>query len=174
MNSPTGLKFLGRRQAMRPQTKRFQLRGFTSTVILAISMSVLSSGVSLISMSSSAKAATFGDFQYTTDNGGVVILNYYGSSQNITIPSVIDGLPVTTIGNKAFWKNGQLNSVIFGTPSSVTSIGNFAFNLDTALTSITIPNSVTRIGYAAIAQDSSLTSINIGNSVKKIDNAAFN
>ena len=198
MNSLTGLKFSGRKQTTQSEIKKFKLRGLTSTVILAISMSVLGSGASLISMSSSAEATTVGDFQYTPGNGGAIILNYYGSSQNLTIPSVIDGLPVTTIGalafnshtgpylqsivipnsvttimNQAFSGNGQLNSVIFGTPSSVTSIGDFAFAYDTALSSITLPNSLTSINAGAFIANTSLTSITIPNTVTSIGDSAF-
>ena len=198
MNSLTGLKFSGRKQTTQSEIKKFKLRGLTSTVILAISMSVLGSGASLISMSSSAEATTVGDFQYTPGNGGAIILNYYGSSQNLTIPSVIDGLPVTTIGalafnshtgpylqsivipnsvttimNQAFSGNGQLNSVIFGTPSSVTSIGDFAFAYDTALSSITLPNSLTSINAGAFIANTSLTSITIPNTVTSIGASAF-
>lgn len=57
-------------------------------------------------------------------------------------------------------------------PNSVTSIGNFAFNGCTGLTSITIPNSVTTIGICAFGY-TGLTSITIPNSVTDIENGAF-
>ena len=44
-------------------------------------------------------------------------------------------------------------------PNSVTSIGNYAFFLCSALTSVTIPNSVTSIGNDAFRACSSLTSV---------------
>jgi hypothetical protein len=56
----------------------------------------------------------------------------------------------------------------------VTSIGQFAFNYCTGLTSITIPNSVTQINPALFQGCSGLTSITIPNSVTSIEYGAFN
>ena len=58
-------------------------------------------------------------------------------------------------------------------PSSVTSIGDYAFDECTGLTSITIPNSVTSIGSAAFTECTGLTSITIPSSVTSIDSSAF-
>ena len=58
-------------------------------------------------------------------------------------------------------------------PNGVTSIGIFAFEFATELTSITIPNSVTTIDFGAFAFASSLASITIPNSVTSIGNFAF-
>ena len=58
-------------------------------------------------------------------------------------------------------------------PNSVTSIGNYAFQGCTGLTSVTIPNSVTYIGKSAFNGCSSLTSITIPNSVTSIEERVF-
>ena len=58
-------------------------------------------------------------------------------------------------------------------PNSVTSIGDYAFEMCTDLTSITIPNSVTSIGGYAFSGCGSLTSITIPNSVTSIREYAF-
>ena len=58
-------------------------------------------------------------------------------------------------------------------PNSVTSIGFYAFQNCSGLTSVTIPNSVTSIGYNAFRGCSGLTSVTIGNSVTSIENYAF-
>ena len=58
-------------------------------------------------------------------------------------------------------------------PNSVMSIGDYAFDSCSGLTSITIPNSVTSIGNYAFRNCSGLTSITIPNSVTSIGNWAF-
>ena len=62
---------------------------------------------------------------YTTNNGTITITGYTGPGGAVTIPSTINGLPVT-------------------------SIGNYAFSNCTSLTSVTIPDSVTSIGLGAL------------------------
>jgi hypothetical protein len=58
-------------------------------------------------------------------------------------------------------------------PSSVTSIGNRAFDGSMELTSLQIPDSVTRIGEDAFSECYSLTIIEIPDSVTSIGEAAF-
>ena len=65
---------------------------------------------------------------------------------------------------------GCKNTVI---PNTVTTIGYFAFQGCSSLTSVNIPNSVTSIGYEAFQYCSGLTSINIPNSVTFITMSAF-
>ena len=78
---------------------------------------------------------------------------------------------VTTIGDYAFNLCSGLTSVTI--PNSVTTIGNFAFSNCSGLASVTIPNSVTSIGYDAFLNCSGLTSVTIGNGVTSIGNYAF-
>jgi hypothetical protein len=62
---------------------------------------------------------------------------------------------------------------MYSIPSSVTSIGNYAFYFCSSLTSVTIPSSVTSIGYRAFYSCDSLTSVTIPASVTSIGNWAF-
>ena len=61
----------------------------------------------------------------------------------------------------------------FTIPSSVTSIGRYAFYNCYSLTGIVIPDSVTSIGYYAFDSCASLTSVVIGDSVTSIGGYAF-
>ncbi len=86
--------------------------------------------------------------------------------QNTTIPST-----VTSIGDYAFSGCTGLTSVTI--PNSVTSIGTESFRGCTGLTSITIPNSVVSIGDDAFYGCTGLISVTIPNSVTSIGNSAF-
>ena len=63
------------------------------------------------------------------------------ASGSVDIPSIYDGLPVTSIGAGAFQNCALLNSITI--PNTITSIGQLAFINCDSLTNITIPNNVT-------------------------------
>ena len=88
------------------------------------------------------------------------------TSRTYTIPS-----SVTSIGKFAFVSCSSLTSVTI--PSSVTSIGDGAFAVCHSLTSVTIPSSVTSIGQSAFQNCINLTSIIIPSSVTSIRVATF-
>jgi hypothetical protein len=98
-------------------------------------------------------------FTFTTNNGAITITGYTGSGGTVTIPSTTNGLPVTSIGDQAFYNCTSLTALTI--PDSVTSIGHAAFEFCTSLTSITFPSSVTNIGQAAFWGCSSLTVITV-------------
>ena len=78
---------------------------------------------------------------------------------------------VTSIGNYAFQYCSSLTSVTI--PNSVTNIGRWAFYSCRGLTSINIPSGVTSIGETAFGDCTSLSSINIPSGVTSINYQAF-
>ena len=93
---------------------------------------------------------------------------YSGCPVDVVIPSSINEVSVTSIGDSAFREN-NLTSVVI--PDSVATIGNYAFRYNN-LTSVVIPDSVTTIGERAFCENN-LTSVVIPDSVATIGNYAF-
>jgi hypothetical protein len=110
-------------------------------------------------------------FIYTTNNGTITITGHTGTLVGaLTIPSTINGLPVTSIGSGAFQGTGLTSVTI---PNSVISIGTSAFFYCTSLASVTIPNSVTTIGDSAFCNCDRLANLTIPDSVTSIGYATF-
>ena len=108
---------------------------------------------------------------YEVANSTITITLYTGSGGIVTIPSTINGLPVTSIGDHAFSDCTSLASVTI--PSGVTNIGTWAFVGCTSLASVTIPNGVTSIEGGAFSGCTSLTSVTIPNSVTTLNEGSY-
>ena len=85
---------------------------------------------------------------------------------SVSLPSTL-----ISIGKYAFSGCSSLTTITI--PEGVTEIGNFAFSGCSNLTSISIPKGVTSIGYEAFRECSSLTEITIPEGVTSIGGYAF-
>ncbi|WP_342471879.1 S-layer homology domain-containing protein [Metasolibacillus sp. FSL H7-0170] len=108
----------------------------------------------------------------TNPDDTLIIVGYAGQlpSEDLVIPSVLDGKTVVEIYDGAFAGRALQTLVI---PSTVKKIGNGAFGVN-QITSLTFePESeLEEIGIEAFQQNA-LTNITIPSSVKKIGNTAF-
>ncbi len=110
-------------------------------------------------------------YTYSTNaDGSANIVAYAGPPWVVTIPTNINGLTVTSIGNRALEETALTSITI---PGSVTSIGAEAFYYCHSLTSVTILNGITNIGAGAFQFCTSLMSVTIPNSVTSIGANAF-
>ena len=113
-----------------------------------------------------------------------------GIAGDVNIASAVNGVPVTSIGFRAFEECNELTSITIPSigddafvscskltsitlPEGLTSIGCDAFDECSGLTSMTIPDSVTSIGYGAFYLCSGLTSIIIPDGVTSIGDWTF-
>ena len=85
---------------------------------------------------------------------------------SVTIPS-----SVTSIGSFAFSNCSNLTSITI--PESVTSIGSYAFYYCSSLESVNLPEGITAINSSTFYGCSSLTNITIPESVTSIGSSAF-
>ena len=93
------------------------------------------------------------------------------SFRNQNIKSYVIPSSVTSIGDYAFSDCRSLSEIVI--PSSVTSIGDHAFSDCYSLSEIVIPSSVTSIGDSAFSSCNSLSEIVIPSSVTSIGKGAF-
>ncbi len=157
------------------------------------------------SLDTPLKQQSVGDYIFYLNDDVMYLLAYEGNDADLTLPSVERVKEIFTdytgssyqIYEYAFYNNDNITSITI--PSSVTSIGDYAFSNCTglttvtfeegsklssirsgafenckSLTSITIPSSVTSIGSWAFEDCSSLTSITIPEGVTGIGSYAFN
>jgi len=83
---------------------------------------------------------------FEVDEDGT-LLSYSGDFTEVTIPSVINGVTVTAIGNNVFRNNTRITEVHL--PDSVTYVGRYSFEGCTALTTVYAPK-VTKLDIAAL------------------------
>ena len=140
------------------------------------------------------------DFSYTVKNGEVTVTRYEREDgevplEEVTVPGVIEGYPVTALGSGAFSSSIGLKVVTL--PQTLKTIPQYAFSqchyleqvkggrAITAiehrafyecfyLSSYTIPETVMEIGEKAFYKCTALTEIFIPNTVTKMGGSAFN
>jgi hypothetical protein len=100
-----------------------------------------------------------GHYDYTTNNGAVAIQDYQGTDIILAIPDSINSLPITSIGQDAFFQSQNLTTVTMGI--NITTIGVNAFFQCFVLTSVSIPAGVTNIGSGPFFDCQSLTTISV-------------
>lgn len=113
-------------------------------------------------ITASAVDATEGTYELLTyKNYGdyIKITGCDESATEVVIPSEIEGLPVTSIGERAFFECYNLTAITI--PDSITSIENSAFLSCDSLTSVDILASVENIGSGVFEGCMSLILINV-------------
>lgn len=106
------------------------------------------------------------------ENGYIVTRNLkMDEAVKIIIADYYNGLPVTEIGEYAFYNYENLESISI--PNTVTVIGRSAFCYCNNLKSIKIPDSVITIGEMAFDGCKNLTEIQFGKHVTSIGRGAF-
>jgi len=116
----------------------------------------------------SAAALTAAGISYTeftyytyTDNGDgtCTITGYTGNETNVVVPSVINGLRVTSLGYESIAK--KENMLTLTIPEGVTSLASFSCYGNPQLKEIKLPSTATELGYCTFADCKSLTTINL-------------
>lgn len=128
-----------------------------------------------------------GNFRY--DDDGTIVSLIDDTVSEITVPAVLDGTIITTIGPSVFANSLNLQKVVISDgiktigdsafqscrlledvtlPDSIKTIGNSAFSNCISLKEIKIPEHVETIGYSAFSECAALESLNFPSSVREI------
>ena len=110
-------------------------------------------------------------FTYTRSDDEMTITGYNGPGGVVTVPAMINGLPVVAIGERAFFDKDSITSIVL--PEGIVSIGIQAFLSCDGLTGFTLPDSVISIGQNAFAYCNNITQIHIPANVSTIETLAF-
>lgn len=113
------------------------------------------------------KNNVYKNYTYDIYADHINIISYNGSSKRLRIPRYIDGKPVLSIEDSAFYGNDYLEEVIIS--DTVVKIGHQSFIGCKNLKEIYIPKTVVYIGSSAFDNCPSLEAIYIGNNSKQRD-----
>ena len=138
-------------------------------VLMMIASLVPTAAMAYKSDTDVAYAVTGGNIYFNESTG--TITDCDTSVTEAIIPSEINGVAVTSIGENAFYNNAKMTAIEI--PDSVASIGSFAFYGCKGLTKIEIPDSVTSIGYWMLEDCSGLTSVKLPGSITEINLGLF-
>ena len=117
-------------------------------------------------------AGTLGDLTYQLNGDSVTITEIsYWASGEVVIPSLIEGKPVITIGDRACYSRNGVSSVVL--PSSVRRIGKGAFSMCFALTLCQIAEGVQEIDDRAFENCQNLKTLSLPSTVTHIGAFAF-
>ena len=138
-------------------------------LVLMMIASLVPTAAMAYSSTDIAYAVTGGNIYFNESTG--TITDCDRSVTEAIIPSEINGVAVTSIGDDAFYGCDSLASITI--PDSVTDLGAFAFSSCSSLTAIALSSSITSIGNGTFNSCSSLTTITIPDSVTSIGDSAF-
>ena len=124
-----------------------------------------------VSIAASAESADGLTYQLINDSTEVAITGC-DDVTSVTVPSEIEGKPVTTIAERALSSKSKLLKVTL--PDSVTTIESRAFNDCSHLRSVDMGNGVKTIGTFAFSGCNELTSITLSENLTEIGESAFN
>ena len=112
----------------------------------------------------------YNDFEYVITGGKASITKYKGNAETVVIPEVIDGIPVRSIGEKAFYKKYKISALVLS--ENLKYIGDDAFLNCKKLSKIEMPYGVETIGKNAFGS-CGIEELILPESVKTIGDLAF-
>lgn len=111
------------------------------------------------------------DFDFVwTEEGGLALSEYRGTSDKVKVPEEINGVPVIELYSDVF-SDSTMKEITL--PKHLKTIDTYAFRNCKGLTKITIPNSVREIEAHVFSGCTNLKEIHIPDTVEYTDGTAF-
>ena len=111
------------------------------------------------------------DYEFEKTKKSIKLTRYKGNASIVFIPESIDGIPVTTIGKEAFYRNYFVEEIIV--PDSVTTINGKAFSYCKNLQRIHLSDRLSRLVSNTFEGCISLQEINIPDDVEILESKTF-
>lgn len=157
----------------RRKTAGWALRAVVAAAMAALYVVVM--GVSF-AYATDPYTDTTGKFKFTVTNGTLANITWAaGNDENLIIPSVLKyngaDYSVTSIGDRVFQGHNEIKSLTL--PSTLKTIGTWAFTECRSLESVVIPEGVTEVGQYAFQTCTSLESAEIPSSITSFSNLSI-
>ena len=128
-------------------------------------------GITVSAATTTEDLKVSGDYSYRIlEDGTAEIAKYSGTADNLVLPSSLDGVKVTAVGETAFSNNRTIKNLTI--PNTVTKIGHLAFSF-CEMESVSIPSSVKVLDDGAFYYCKQIKTLTIPNSVEYIGGGAF-
>ena len=157
------------------QAEEYLSVGESGEILFTVPQTKTVDTTSFVKIAEEEEVGTEG-LEYTLSEDGTYysVTGYTGTATDVVIPSKYEGLPVTVIGDSAFYSYERLVRITsIKMPNSITKIETSAFGYCDRLANIEIPDSVTTIGRYAFASCVRLANIEIPDGVTSIGEGAF-
>lgn len=110
-------------------------------------------------------------YEISDDGLSCSVIGVKTPAEEYTVVGEINGVPVTSIGNSAFYNADFLRRISL--PDTLTEIQAYAFDNCYSLESISLPDGVVSIGFNAFSDCGALKEIRFPKSLKAVDTGAF-
>ena len=151
--------------------KKNMMKSFLFTAF-AVLMATVATGAVVAKTQPRASVDSGGvTWNYVAYQGTAILTGANPAEGKLTIPSTLDGYPVTTIADSAFRECTNLTSVVI--PNGVTSVRDHAFRGCCTLMSVSMPNSLTNIGAYVFYGCNDLASATIPDNMASIGEETF-
>lgn len=151
--------------------KKFMASVLAAAMIMGAGTAISYTGAYTAITANAATEGTYEYLKYTAYDTYVEITGFDGTVTEVEIPEKINKLPVTTIGEKAFYNATNIEKITV--PESIETIGQYAFYNCSSLTEVNLPNTLKTIDGYAFHDCISLEEIILPDSLTSIGKQAF-